>query len=70
LHAIEILARVAAQVGEADRAIGTLQKLLSDTGQWPLASSCASPALLRLVQCSIRPDDPRFKTHRPGAPKK
>jgi len=47
--AIEILARVAAQVGEPDRAIGTLQKLLSIPSSGPLASSMPlTPALLRL----------------------
>ena len=46
---IEILARVAAQIGEPDRAIAALQKLLSIPYAGPLASnaaaySCATPA--------------------------
>jgi serine/threonine-protein kinase len=46
---IEILARVAAQIGEADRAIAALQKLLSMPGGGPLASNMPlTPALLRL----------------------
>jgi serine/threonine protein kinase/Tfp pilus assembly protein PilF len=47
--AIEILARVAAQLGEPDRAIAVLQKLLSMPSSGPLASSMPlTPALLRL----------------------
>ena len=52
---IEILARVAAQLGEPDRAIAALQKLLSIPYEGPLASRCRS--LLRCsgsIQCSIR----------------
>ncbi|HSS17736.1 MAG TPA: tetratricopeptide repeat protein, partial [Candidatus Dormibacteraeota bacterium] len=46
---IEILARVAAQVGERDRAITALQKLLSIPYEGPLASGVPlTPALLRL----------------------
>jgi TolB-like protein/class 3 adenylate cyclase/Tfp pilus assembly protein PilF len=46
---IEILARVAAQMGEPDRAIAALQKLLSLPGGGPLAESMPlTPALLRL----------------------
>ena len=46
---IEILARVAAQMGEPDRAIAALQKLLSIPGDGALspiraAHSCAAPA--------------------------
>ena len=46
---IEILARVAAQMGEPDRAIAALQKLLSIPYESPLgckraAHSCAAPA--------------------------
>jgi len=46
---IEILARVAAQTGESDRAIAALQKLLSTPYEGPLASRLPlTPALLRL----------------------
>ena len=46
---IEILARVAAQMGEPDRAIAALQKLLSIPVRWlagceRAAHSCAAPA--------------------------
>jgi serine/threonine-protein kinase len=46
---IEILARVAAQMGEPDRAIAALQKLLSIPYGGPLAQNVPlTPALLRL----------------------
>jgi TolB-like protein/class 3 adenylate cyclase/Tfp pilus assembly protein PilF len=46
---IEILARVAAQLGESDRAIAALQKLLSIPYGGPLAENVPlTPALLRL----------------------
>ena len=46
---IEVLARVAAQLGEPDRAIPALQKLLSIPYEGPLASRLPlTPALLRL----------------------
>jgi eukaryotic-like serine/threonine-protein kinase len=46
---IEILARVAAQVGESDRAIAALQKLLSIPSEGALAARAPlTPALLRL----------------------
>src|SRR5204862_730069 len=46
---IEILARVAAGIGEPDRAIAALQKLLSIPYAGPLASNVPlTPALLRL----------------------
>ena len=47
---IEILARVAAQMGEPDRAIAALRKLLSIPYEGPFAKSALplTPALLRL----------------------
>jgi len=48
-YPIEVLARVAAQMGEPDRAIAAIQKLLSLPGGGPLAESMLlTPALLRL----------------------
>src|SRR3989449_446923 len=59
---IEILARVAARVGEPDRAITALQKLLSIPYNGALAAAPLTPALLRLDPMfdPLR-NDPRFQ---------
>jgi len=61
--AIEILARVASRLGEPDRAIAALQKLLSIAYSGPLGSNTPlTPALLRLDPMfdPLR-NDPRFQ---------
>jgi tetratricopeptide (TPR) repeat protein len=62
-RSIEILARVAARMGEPDRAIAALQKLLLMWGQGALAENIPlTPALLRLDPMfdPLR-NDPRFQ---------
>jgi TolB-like protein/Tfp pilus assembly protein PilF len=68
---VDILARVAARMGEPDRAIAALQKLLSIPYEGPLASNVPlTPALVRLDPMfdPLR-NDPRFRELESSAPK-
>jgi serine/threonine-protein kinase len=63
LNPVEILARVAARVGEPDRAIAALQKLLSTPYQGPFATGVPLTAALLRLDPMFDPlrNDPRFE---------
>ena len=66
---LEVLARIAARMGEPDRAIDALQKLLSTSYDGTLVGAPLTPALLRLDPMfdSLR-NNPRFQKLASTAP--